>query len=197
MGRTVYLARHGETEWNRALRWQGSTDIPLNEVGRRQAEGLGEALRDQGIGRAYASDLSRARETAVIAAHLLGVGPVVTDPRLRERAFGCFEGLTREECAVRFPDEWERYHADPRTCPPGGEPQNEVVARMRQAVLEAAFAVAQDGTPDGPTLVVSHGGAIRAFVGSVTGEPPPPLGNGALFRLAVLADGFADVARLM
>jgi probable phosphoglycerate mutase len=116
------------------------------------------------------------------------------DPDLRERAFGWFEGLTREECAARFPDDWASYRSDPRRCPPGGEPQELVTARMRAAVRRAALS--RPG--EGGALVVSHGGSMRALVASITGETPPPLANGAMFRIVVLADsgGFADVERI-
>jgi len=83
----IFLARHGETEWNRVGRWQGSTDIPLSEVGRDQALALAERLRGRGITEAHASDLSRARETAEIVAAALGVAPVRLDARFRERSF--------------------------------------------------------------------------------------------------------------
>jgi broad specificity phosphatase PhoE len=192
MPRTVYLARHGETAWNRALRWQGHTDIVLNDSGREQARRLAEAVRPLGISAVAASDLARARETAEIVAQLLGLGPVTLDPDLRERSFGCFEGLTREECAARFPDEWARYRADIRLPPPGGEPHAAVVDRMGSGVRRAAALL-----PDGRAgLLVSHGGAMRALVTSITGEVPPPLDNGAMFRLILDGGRFTAVERL-
>jgi probable phosphoglycerate mutase len=177
-GRHVFLARHGETEWNRVGRWQGKTDIPLSDVGRAQAHALKERLRGRGLVRVYASDLGRARETADIVAAALGLAPVTLDQRLRERGFGCFEGLTRAECEARHPEAWARYLADRRSTPPDAEPQAEVVARMMSALTEIAMATPRDGA----VLVVSHGGAIRSFVHAVTGLTPPPLDNGALFR---------------
>jgi broad specificity phosphatase PhoE len=192
MPRTVYLARHGETSWNQAGRWQGHTDVTLNDTGREQAQRLGEALRGLGILLARSSDLARARQTAEIAAAVLGLPPVEVDPDLRERAFGCFEGLTRDECAVRFPEAWTRYRADARLPPPGGEAHDGVVARMDAGVRRAAAAL----PPDGAGLIVSHGGAMRALVASITGELPPPLDNGALFRVELEPDAFGPVTRL-
>jgi broad specificity phosphatase PhoE len=196
MGRTIFLARHGETSWNREGRWQGHTDIALNEVGRAQARKLVEALRGAGVVRVHSSDLARARETAEILATGLGAGAVLVDPGLRERGFGCFEGLTREECEQRFPDEWARYRSEGRvSSPPGGEPQDAVVARMRAALDRAAAALAAD--PDGHAAVlVSHGGAMRALVSSLTGEMPPPLDNGAIFRIALSEDGYGPITRV-
>jgi broad specificity phosphatase PhoE len=177
-GRVVYLARHGETEWNRVGRWQGKTDIPLSDVGRAQAQALRERVRGRGIVRVYASDLGRARETADIVAAALGLTPVTLDERLRERGFGCFEGLTRLECERDHPEAWARYLADRRSTPPDAEPQPEVVARMMSALTDIAAA-----TPDAAAvLAVSHGGAIRSFVHAITGLTPPPLDNGALLR---------------
>src|SRR5215207_7850054 len=126
----IFLARHGETEWNRIGRWQGRTDIPLSDVGRAQAVALADRLRDRGITEIHASDLSRARETAEIVAAALGVSRIGFDPRLRERGFGSFEGLTRQECAERHAEAWQRYLADRRQTPSDAEPYEEVVARV-------------------------------------------------------------------
>jgi len=185
----VYLARHGETEWNRVGRWQGRTDVPLSDVGRAQARALADHLRGRGIAEIHASDLSRAHETAHIVATVLGITRLTSDPRLRERGFGIFEGLTREECAERHPDVWQRYLADRRSTPPDAEPQADVVAR----IVGAMTAIAEAAHPAGPILVVSHGGAIRSFVHHITGTTPPPLNNAALFRVTFEAGRFVSV----
>jgi len=185
---TIFLARHGETEWNRVGRWQGNTDIPLSEIGRAQARSLAERLRERGIREIFTSDLSRARETAEIVAEALGVTCLQIDPRLRERGFGCFEGLTREECEQRYSDVWARYLADRRTTPTGAEPQEQVVAR----VVAALTAVASSDLA-GHVLVVSHGAAIRAFVHTITGTAPAPLANTALFSVSHGAQGFGSI----
>ncbi len=186
---TIFLARHGETEWNRIGRWQGKTDIPLSEVGRAQALKLADSLRPRGITQIYASDLSRARETAEIIAAALGIARVNSDPRLRERGFGCFEGLTREECAERHAEAWQRYLADRRDTPADAEPQEEVVAR----VVAGLTALAESADPSGHVLVVSHGAAIRSFIHTITGTAPPPLANTALFRLGYRAGAFTTI----
>ncbi len=192
MRRTVYLARHGETAWNREGRWQGHTDVVLNDAGMEQARRLAERLHGAGIVAVRASDLARAWQSAEIVAAALGVGSVIRDPDLRERGFGCFEGLTRAECEARFPDEWARYRGDVRLGPPGGEPQQAVVARMRAGVLRAAQAV----PPAAASLIISHGGAMRALIASITGHAPPPLDNGATFLVEVDGDTFGPVAPL-
>lgn len=183
MSRTILLARHGETEWNRVGRWQGATDVPLSSIGRAQARELGERLRGRGIARLHASDLSRARETAEIVAGILGLAPPVVDARLRERGYGCFEGLTRAECEANYPGAWERYMVDRRVTPPDAEPQADVVARVT-AAMEAIAATATEGESEADSaLVVSHGGAIRSFVHDAFGILTPPMGNGSVFRL--------------
>jgi probable phosphoglycerate mutase len=191
--RLVFLARHGETDWNREGRWQGMTDIPLSDAGRAQARALGAGLARRGIVEVHASDLLRATETAEIVAGLLGVATFNRDARLRERGFGCFEGFTREECAARHPDAWARYLADRRSTPPGGEPQPEVAARVVAALTEIARA---PRAADEGTLVISHGGTIRTFIHEVTGAAPPPLENGALFLARWAGDRFVDVTRV-
>jgi broad specificity phosphatase PhoE len=186
--RHIYMARHGETEWNRVGRWQGATDIPLSDVGRAQARHLAERLRDRGITAVHASDLARARETAEIVATALGLPAARIDPRLRERGFGCFEGLTQTECAERFPDAWALYAADRRLTPPDAEPQAAVVARIHAAMIALATADADPEAGAGLPLVISHGGALRSFASAVIGRVPPPVPNGGLF-VARFEDG--------
>src|SRR5579883_2314353 len=93
-----YLARHGQTDWNAEGRWQRWTDVPLNATGRAQARVLASVVQSLGIGGVVSSDLTRAKETAHIVAEALAVPFVGADPDLRERGFGVFEGLTRQEC---------------------------------------------------------------------------------------------------
>ena len=90
-----------------------------------------------------------------------------------------FEGLTGAECAERFPEVWARYQADRRCVPPGGEPQEQVVARLLAAAQDAAT-VAGAGQP---VLLVGHGGSIRALLSAVFSRPFPPMANGCLFRI--------------
>jgi probable phosphoglycerate mutase len=192
--RILYLARHGETSWNREGRWQGHTDIALNDVGRDQARALGELLRGHDIGRIHSSDLQRARETAEMAAAILGVTELVIDAELRERSFGIFEGLTRQECQERHPDLWTSYRSDPRRVPPGAESQEALADRMHAAVGRAL--ARRHDADEQPVLVVSHGGSIRALLARATGTMPPPLENVAVFRAVATPDGLKDVKLL-
>lgn len=177
--RVVYLARHGQTEWNAAGRLQGHTDVPLDETGRAQAFGLGESLRGARITTVVVSDLARARATGDIVATSLGVtAPTIVDPELRERRFGVFEGLTREECAQHHGDAWRAW-CDHAIAPASGEQSEEVVARFGRA-MERAAALAG---PHGNALVVSHGGAMRLWLRSVLRRSIDPIGNTAVFEV--------------
>jgi probable phosphoglycerate mutase len=193
--RVVFLARHGETEWNREGRWQGHTDVELNATGHGQARALAETLRAHAVERIYTSDLLRARQTAEAVATALGVRHLVVDRALRERSFGIFEGLTRDECQRRHPDLWARYRANPRDVPPGAETHDILAARMH-AAIQRALAPDPEPAPKGPVLIVSHGGSIRALLSHLTGTMPPPLENVAVFRAVATAAGLEEIALL-
>jgi probable phosphoglycerate mutase len=193
---TLYLARHGETDWNRARRWQGATDVELNDDGRAQARALAERLRGLGITRVHTSNLRRAHETADIVANALPATFLGASPSFRERGFGVFEGRTREECEAGWPGAWRAYIEDFRNTPPDAEPAHRVVERMRAGLLAVAYA-AEGGT----ALVVSHGASMRMLLGSVPGprargasraRPLSPIGNGAVYRLVLEVDTIAS-----
>ena len=173
---TLLLARHGETDWNRELRIQGSSDIALNELGRQQARYLAQELTDVDLDAIYASDLSRARATAaaVAATHRLEVR---LDPRLRERSFGSWEGLTREDL-----------DALPHGSHHDGETDDEVRARMLAAVRDIAAA-----HPGEQVLVVSHGGALNTLWHHALGVRIERWANCAVYKLAVRDDGFVEI----
>lgn len=169
--RRLYLARHGETEWNAIGRLQGHTDIPLNERGRTQARELAAAMHQRAIREVITSDLARSYQTGQIVAEFLGLPPPRIVPALRERRFGVFEGLTRDECMVRYPEAWAAWHAQTGV-PEGGEALADATARMHE-VLKALL--------DSGGLVISHGGVMRLFLLDILGEPPPPMRNGTTY----------------
>jgi len=181
--RRILLARHGQTAWNALGRLQGHTDIELDPTGREQARALADAVRDAGVTRVWSSDLARARETAAIVATELGLPPPEVDPDLRERRFGVFEGLTRNECAENHPDAWRDWVAQ-TSHPPGGEPRADAIARMQRAMLRVVA--------DGTTLVVSHGGVMRLWLMELLGTTIPLVGNATMFE--VDHDGVAFVS---
>jgi broad specificity phosphatase PhoE len=176
--RLVFLTRHGETDWNVAGRWQGHTDVPLNANGRAQALSVAGALRRAGLSGVVSSDLVRARETAQIVGASLGVEVAYLDPDLRERTFGVFEGLTRDECERHHPVAWRAWVEERRA--QGVEPPDAVALRMTAAIDRAADRIARDGAP---VLLVTHGGALRAAVHAATGSSPGPIANCALWRM--------------
>jgi broad specificity phosphatase PhoE len=173
------MTRHGETDWNAAGRWQGHTDVPLNDNGRAQARAVAEVLRGASLTAIVSSDLSRARETADIIGATLGIQVAYVDADLRERMFGVFEGLTRAECERLHPEAWRAWVDEQRPAA-GVEAPEIVAARMNAAIGRAAERVARD---DAPALVVTHGGALRSAVRLATGVHPAPIANGAIWRI--------------
>ena len=174
----ILLARHGETDWNRAGRWQGQADPPLNELGRRQAGTLADQLAEDGVAAIYSSDLRRARDTARIVADRLGLD-VTEDRALREIDVGSWSGLTREEVGERFPDGFARWLAG--EIGHDGETRDELAQRVVPAVESIAHEHAGESV-----LVVTHGGVIRALRRHAAGDPGESLANGATFALALV-----------
>lgn len=165
----MLLLRHGQSEWNALRRWQGTADPPLTALGRRQAQATAEVLDrlDVEFAGVWASDLRRAEATASILARRLGLGPVVTDPRLREAHAGEWEGLTPDE----IDRDWPGYLATHQR-PPRFEPFADVVARAAEALHAIIASLDPAG---GVALVVAHSGVIRSLVrhlGAVDGRIP-------------------------
>jgi len=158
---TWYLARHGETEWNRTRRIQGQADVPLNPRGEAQASLLGRRLSYSEFSAVYASDLSRGMTTARLAVGESGpeISPV---PELREFAYGEWEGLTFAEVEARDPEGFaERMvRRNDRYAPPGGESVEQVVERVGRFHKRAR---AQHGSGE-RVLVVGHSGSMLALL---------------------------------
>lgn len=151
----ILAVRHGETAWNRDARIQGHTDIALNAHGRWQALRLAQALCEEPITACYASDLSRARETAQAVADRHSQ-PVMIHTGLRERGFGAFEGQTWVELQAAYPAETEAWRKRlPDFAPPGGESLLQLQARVLAAVNELAAR-----HPGEQVLMVAHGGVL-------------------------------------
>jgi broad specificity phosphatase PhoE len=177
---TLFVARHGQTDWNLEHRWQGHADPPLNETGRKQAAELGEALVDTSVETVFSSDLRRAAETAEIAGARLGI-PVELDTRLREVDVGEWSGLTSDEVEERYPEGYRRRRAGLT-----GWVEGEELAAMGARVVAALLEIA-DRDPDGRVLVVTHGGPIRATL-AACGEDPrarPAVRNGDIDEILV------------
>lgn len=164
---TIYLARHGETEWNEKKLIQGHSDIPLNEKGELQSKQLREKLKDIHFEAVFSSDLIRARRTAeiIIIEKKLAV---VTTKALRERLFGPFEGKHMDELRkilgelILFSKEKQKklkFH--------DLENDEEIMGRFIPFIREVAVAY-----PDKNVLMVSHGGLIRAFLDRIGFKMP-------------------------
>lgn len=189
----IVAIRHGETAWNVDTRIQGHLDIPLNATGRWQAARMAEALIDEGISAVYSSDLSRALQTAEALGGALGLS-VVSDVRLRERAFGVFEGLTFAEVESRWPIEARRWaQREPDFAPDGGESLNTVFARCVDAATRLAEVHAGQAI-----AIVAHGGVMDCLYRAATcldlqTKRSWTLGNASINRLLHSGEGFTLV----
>ena len=157
---TLYLVRHGETEYNLQGRIQGQSDSPLTPLGVRQVQAAADRLAGETFAAIYSSDLGRAQRTAEIIAARHDL-PIQTTPLLREAAFGIIQGLTRAEIEARYPVEEYEWRRDPRAKrPPGAEYPEDVIERCRRFLAEII-----DRHNDGDRLlVVGHGGSVRGIV---------------------------------
>ena len=201
----LILIRHGETDWNRELRFQGHVDVALNDTGHEQARRLGLALAQESIHHIVCSDLLRAQQTATPAAQQLGL-PVIATVSLREQNFGVAEGLRADEVRSLHPRAWEdwlRFQADHGMA--GGETPRQFHARVLAALGDIA------GRHAGQTvLVVTHGGVLdmvwrSALTLGLDGPRRSEIPNAGISRIRI-ADpaapdridviGWADVAHL-
>ena len=189
----ILAIRHGETLWNVDSRIQGHLDIGLNDTGRRQAERLGMALKDEPIAAIYASDLSRAYDTALAVSRHTGV-PVQAEPGLRERSFGDFEGRTFAEIETELPEQAQRWRQrDPTFTPAGGESLLMLEAR----VLSVAARLAAQH-PGEQIALFAHGGVMDILYRAATrldlqAARTWALGNTAINRLLWSPEGFSLV----
>ncbi|MBN2219720.1 MAG: histidine phosphatase family protein [Kosmotogaceae bacterium] len=163
----IHFVRHGETEWNNSNRWQGRSDIPLSEKGRKQAEITGIYLKEHipSVAAIYSSDLKRAKETAGIIAISYAEIPVA-NPVLREADVGLWNGLEISEAFKCYGNLIEHWRKDPWADIPGTEPLGEVQRRAAGFIkhLSANFQGKH-------VIVVSHALLIRTAICYATGLP--------------------------
>lgn len=161
----LIMIRHGETDWNVTLRYQGHGGVPLNENGREQARMAGARLARYKASALYTSDIARAAETAAIVGGLIGHTPQPMT-ELREINVGQWEGLTPEELYRRYPDHMQAFDRDPaRTVRLGGESY----AQLQQRALVALNTIHAAHAHDEIVVAVSHGGTIRALLCHIIG----------------------------
>ncbi len=189
----IIAIRHGETAWNVATRVQGQLDIGLNETGRWQARRVAQALASESITAIYASDLSRAWDTAHSIANATGQA-LQAHQGLRERGFGVLQGQTHAEIEANWPEQALRWRQrDPLWAPEGGESLLDLQARITRTTSElAARHVGEQ------IVLVAHGGVMDMLYRAATRqELQAPrscnLGNAAINRLLWTPDGLTLV----
>jgi 2,3-bisphosphoglycerate-dependent phosphoglycerate mutase len=160
------IVRHGETAWNAEHRVQGQLDIPLNEIGLRQAQAVGRTLKDERFDAIYSSDLVRARQTAQPSANLFSM-KILLEKDLRERHYGIFERLTYAEVKVRYPEDYARFEArDPEYAFRTGESLKDFSARSIAVISRIV-----NEHEDENILVFTHGGVLDKLYRFITGLP--------------------------
>ena len=170
----VYLARHGRTAWNREEIFRGRIDVPLDELGRRQAHALGQALAHAGIGVVVSSPLSRALETARIACSCWDSHGPRPYPAFTDLSFGEWEGLSRQQVEEHYPELYRKWATDPASVTfPGGESLALVEERAWPALQGLAETYAGE-----TILVVTHRVVCKVLLGRALGA-----GLGAFWRI--------------
>ena len=191
----LILIRHGETDWNRELRFQGQIDVPLNAVGHEQARRLALRLGREAVPGVISSDLMRARQTAAALLHGAAAHStrLALDAGLREQSFGVVDGMRVSEIQAEQPAAWARWTAfDADYAFDGAESTRQFHARVMDAILR----LAQRHT--GQTLmVVTHGGVLdmvyrNALALPLSGPRQCLIPNAALNRVRI-QDGTVQV----
>ncbi len=160
----VILWRHGRTQYNLEGRFQGQIDIPLDEVGYKQAENAATHLAMLEPTAIISSDLSRASQTAQALAERVGLN-IELDERLREIDAGAWEGLTRPEILAGWPEDYAAWRRGDFIRIGGGETRPELAQRVAAAVLEHAEQTT------GTVVIVGHGAALRGATLKLLGLP--------------------------
>jgi len=188
MRRHLWIFRHGETDWNAQERFQGHTDIPLNDTGRAQAAALIPKLEAAGLQAILSSDLSRAQETARIISETIQI-PIFTDSRLREAHLGHAQGLTRTEIEAQFGEDvarrWRSFHVtDADVSYPGGETGLEVMNRVFAGLADFMHEPGA-GSEFHRIGISTHGGVIRRLMQKILppGHGPVPIPNTVVYEI--------------
>ena len=191
---TVYVVRHGQTDWNKDGRIQGGTDNPLNANGRDQAAAMARLMADVKVDAVYVSSHQRARQTAAV---FEGRTPIVAMDELRERFFGKFEGANDKDPAIVA--DWNKRRFSWADDMEGGET---LESQSRRA--EAALKTIRDKHKDGGTVVVvGHGGINPLVVSHLMGVPPQEgasainQGNDEIYRIELPKSGQAAIWKLI
>lgn len=160
--RRVVLWRHGRTTWNAAGRFQGQADPPLDPVGQEQSRQAANYLAVDPPDLILTSDLTRATSTAAALTQLIDT-PVKVEPRLREIDLGNWQGLTPDEVAARYPEQFAEWHAGQPVLERGGESRAQLDARVLAALRDIEV---------DHVLLVTHGGTSRSIIEVLLALPP-------------------------
>lgn len=163
----LYIIRHGETDWNVKRRFQGRSDIPLNEEGRRLARITSEALQDVPFTRIYTSPLKRAYETAMIIKGNRNI-PIIEEPQIIEIGFGEYEGLCCGKDNYNIPDpEFMNFFEKPEAYkPPKGA---ESIEELKQRTADFLDKIVHNKAMENDTIVIStHGAALRGLLSAIS-----------------------------
>jgi probable phosphoglycerate mutase len=197
----LILIRHGETDWNRELRFQGHVDVGLNATGLEQAQRLAQRLAGETVDALYASDLLRTRQTAEPVTTRLGLDGQA-DAQWREQSFGLVDGMRVDDIKQQHPDAWAGWlRFDEDFAMPEGETTRQFHARVMDAVQRIASA-----HPQQAVIVVTHGGVLdmiyrTARALGLSGPRESEIPNAGLNRVrlhqgAIEILGWADVRHL-
>lgn len=164
----IMLVRHGETDWNSSMKYQGSSNLPLNSAGREQARRTSLRLAGGLWERIISSPQERAMETStIIAGSLLSGNAVQIHPALSEIGFGAWEGMSVTEIEEKYGEYYYMWRENPsRYTPPGGENFYEALKRVASAFNEILALKAER------ILVICHGGTIRLTLVHLLGMDP-------------------------
>jgi probable phosphoglycerate mutase len=190
----IILVRHGETDWNATGRIQGHSDTPLNAVGLLQAQRVARRLAGEPVRALYSSDLARAFETATVIGQSLGL-PVVISPRLRERRYGTWEGLTAAEIQARYPEQFAQWRARSADfAPPYGETNRQLLSRALSELQTIGHRHVGE-----VVVVVTHGGfcyvLVNHLLGSIDGDRREfSFGNASIHILEVGDDRWSVIS---
>ncbi len=160
----LLLTRHGQTDWNIAGRYQGHSDVPLNQIGQSQATQIAKRLSKETIHAIYTSDLSRAANTAQAIADFHQL-EIKKNSRWRELAFGDWEGMTYQEMSAHSPDLFSKWMIDSLNI---STPNGETLAQLAERV-KFAFDDLKSQYKDQTVLVVSHSGALQSLLSTTLG----------------------------
>lgn len=163
---TIFLVRHGQTEWNVIDQFQGQMNSELTELGRSQARSAVEHLTGQGITRAYSSSLGRALETAEIINESLGL-ELITSDNLREMSLGPWERVLISEAEKRDPEQFGHFRNTPERFALSGA---ETFPQLQDRVVSEIYRIAKEHAGE-KVLVVSHGIAIKTLLLHLNDQP--------------------------